>query len=64
MRIETSEKMKAKSAKLRVGDWVEVRSKDEILSTLDSDGRLDGMPFMPEMFAFCWQEVSGLQTGA
>lgn len=39
--------------KLRVGDWIEVRSKEEILSTLDSNGRLDGMPFMPEMFPFC-----------
>ena len=45
--------MKPKSSKLRAGDWVEVRSKDEILSTLDSNGCLDGMPFMPEMFAFC-----------
>jgi hypothetical protein len=45
--------MKAKSSKLRVGDWVEVRTKEEILSTLGMDGRLDGMPFMPEMFAFC-----------
>jgi hypothetical protein len=41
------------SSKLRVGDWVEIRSKEEILRTLGSDGRLDGMPFMPEMFAFC-----------
>jgi hypothetical protein len=39
--------------KLRVRDWVEVRSKDEILRTLDSNGQLEGMPFMPEMFAFC-----------
>jgi hypothetical protein len=39
--------------RLYVGDWVEVRSKEEILRTLDQDGRLDGMPFMPEMFAFC-----------
>lgn len=39
--------------KLKVGDWVEVRSKDEILKTLDSKAQLDGMPFMPEMFAFC-----------
>jgi len=38
---------------LSVGDWVEVRSKEEILRTLDSDGRLDRMPFMPEMLAFC-----------
>jgi hypothetical protein len=45
--------MKTQSSKLRVGDWVEVRSKDEILATLDSDGRLEGMPFMPEMSAFC-----------
>ena len=45
--------MKEKSSKLRVGDWVEVRSKDEILRTLDCEGRLDGMPFMPEMLAFC-----------
>jgi hypothetical protein len=39
--------------KLRVGDWVEVRSKEEILRTLDCNGRLDGMPFMPEMFRYC-----------
>src|SRR5712664_1248380 len=45
--------MKAKSSKLSVGDWVEVRSKGEILRTLDGNGQLDGMPFMPEMFEFC-----------
>ena len=44
-----------KSSKFRAGDWVEVRSKEEILRTLDTDGRLEGMPFMPEMFAFCGQ---------
>ena len=41
------------TGKLRIGDWVEVRSQEEILQTLDGDGRLEGMPFMPEMFAFC-----------
>jgi hypothetical protein len=41
--------------KLRVGEWVEVRSQEEILRTLDGSGRLDGMPFMPEMFKFCGQ---------
>jgi hypothetical protein len=41
------------SPKFRIGDWVEVRSKEEILRTLDDKGRLDGMPFMPEMLAFC-----------
>jgi hypothetical protein len=38
---------------LCAGDWVEVKSKEEILKTLDEQGQLDGMPFMPEMFAFC-----------
>src|SRR5215467_6870227 len=38
---------------LRVGDWVEVRSREEILATLDEKGCLDNLPFMPEMFAFC-----------
>lgn len=35
--------------KLRAGDWVEVRSKEEILATLDRDGGLEQLPFMPEM---------------
>src|ERR1700722_956970 len=39
--------------KPRVDDWVEVRSKEEILRTLDAEGQLDGMPFMPEMLEFC-----------
>lgn len=38
---------------LRAGDWVVVRSKDEILSTLDANGRLEELPFQHEMFAFC-----------
>ena len=36
---------------LRPGDVVEVRSAAEILATLDSEGALDGTPFMPEMVA-------------
>jgi hypothetical protein len=38
---------------LRVGEWVEVRSQEEILATLDEAGDLDGLPFMPEMVAHC-----------
>jgi hypothetical protein len=38
---------------LRRGDWVEVRSVEEILATLDAHGTLDGLLFMPEMLAFC-----------
>lgn len=40
---------------LCAGDWVEVRSKEEILATLDKNGRLDGMPFMPQMLEYCGQ---------
>lgn len=42
---------------LRAGDWVEIRSEAEILATLDEQGRLDGLPFMPEMLQFCGQKV-------
>ena len=38
---------------LRVGEVVEVRSKDEILATLDQRGELEALPFMPEMLQFC-----------
>jgi hypothetical protein len=38
---------------MRAGDIVEVRSQDEILATLDQDGALEGMPFMPEMLQYC-----------
>jgi hypothetical protein len=38
---------------LRVGEVVEVRSKDEILVTLDERGELESLPFMPEMLQFC-----------
>jgi hypothetical protein len=40
---------------LRHGDLVEVRPAAEILATLDARGVLDGLPFMPEMLAFCGQ---------
>ena len=34
---------------------MEVRSEEEILRTLDADGKVDGLPFMPEMLGFCGQ---------
>jgi hypothetical protein len=43
------------SLALRAGDLVEVRSKAEILSTLDKEGRLEDLPFMPQMFQYCGQ---------
>ena len=38
------------------GDLVEVSSAAEILSTLDANGTLGKLPFMPEMLAFCGRE--------
>jgi hypothetical protein len=38
---------------LKTEDWVEVRFAEEIAKTLDSEGTLDGLPFMPEMVKFC-----------
>ena len=42
---------------LRVGDRVRVKSREEILATLDPDGTVDGLPFMPEMLAFAGQTI-------
>jgi hypothetical protein len=41
------------SAGFRAGDWVRVRSAEEILATLDERGNLDALPFMPEMLQYC-----------
>jgi len=38
---------------LVAGELVEVASPEEILSTLDQNGKLDSMPFMPEMLQYC-----------
>lgn len=39
--------------RLRAGDWVQVRSSEEILATLDEKGCLENLPFMPQMFKYC-----------
>jgi hypothetical protein len=43
----------SEGATLRAGEWVEVRSKAEILHTLDSLGEHEKLPFMPEMLQYC-----------
>ena len=43
----------SKLLQLRAGELVEVRGKEEILKTLDAEAQLEGLPFMPEMFAYC-----------
>src|SRR5438067_9311852 len=45
--------MKKTIQKLRPGDFVEVKAPEEILQTLDAEGTLDQVPFMPEMVEFC-----------
>jgi hypothetical protein len=47
----------SKNLNLNAGDWVEVRSREEILATLDENGCLENLPFMPEMFAFCGRRL-------
>lgn len=41
---------------LRCGEFVKVKSEDEILATLDEFGDCDGLPFMPEMRRYCGQQ--------
>jgi len=47
--------------RLRVGEIVEVRSRDEILATLDEHGAIDGLPLMPEMLDYCGQRFTVLK---
>lgn len=41
------------AALIRAGDVVEVRSREEILASLDENGCIDSLPFMPEMLEAC-----------
>jgi len=40
-------------ARLFPGDLVDVKAPEDILQTLDAEGTLDSLPFMPEMVEFC-----------
>ena len=55
---QTVRESEAQTNRLRYlpGDVVEVRSAAEILATLDRNGTLDRLPFMPEMLAFCGRQ--------
>jgi hypothetical protein len=48
--------MSWKLSRYRTGDLVEVRSKDEVLATLDANGCLDNVPFMLEMLQYCGRQ--------
>ena len=52
-----SSSVHAKPLDLKAGEWVEVRSQEEILATLDEKGWLEGLPFMPEMLQYCGQKL-------
>jgi hypothetical protein len=41
---------------LQPGEWVEVRSIDEISQTLDENRKCKGLLFMPEMEKFCGEK--------
>jgi hypothetical protein len=43
---------------LRAGELVEVLSEQEILATLDENGELESLPFMPEMLQYCGQHLT------
>jgi hypothetical protein len=45
--------MSWKNSKLRSGDLVEVRTPEEVLGTIDTEGTLDRLPFMREMVEYC-----------
>lgn len=48
--------------KLRPGEVVEVRNRAEIVATLDSNGTLEGLPFMPEMLRYCEKKFKVLKS--
>lgn len=43
------------------GDWVEVISASEIAQSLDADGAVEGLPFMPEMLPFASRRFKVVQ---
>ena len=43
--------------RLRPGDRVVVKSRNEILATLDQSAEVDSLPFMAEMLEFCGREL-------
>jgi len=49
----TDRRFRTNGRALRAGNWVEVRSREEILATLDERGDVEQLPFMPEMLQYC-----------
>ena len=55
------EKEKPPMIDLQAGDMVRVRSKEEILRTLDSEYKLEGCYFMYEMWDYCGSQQKVLK---
>ncbi len=51
--LSASQRKPQDATRPQIGEIVEVRPIEEILATLDSEGALEGVPFIPEMLAFC-----------
>jgi hypothetical protein len=49
------------SLNLRAGELVAVKTEAEILATLDRDGKLQSLPFMPEMLQYCGKQFRVLK---
>ncbi|NUO57115.1 MAG: hypothetical protein HOV71_25885 [Hamadaea sp.] len=55
--MQASSAVSGKPVQYRVGQWVEVLSADEIMATLDDNGDVDALPFMPEMLQYCGRRL-------
>lgn len=49
--------MSWKVSRFRTGDLVQIKTREQILATLDDKGCIDGMPFMPEMLQYCGKVI-------
>jgi len=52
-RAKRSQSANGEVLNLKPGEWVEVKSEEEILATLDRAGRYKGLSWMPGMEKFC-----------
>jgi hypothetical protein len=48
---------RSRQLELRPGELVRVRALNDILATLDDQGMLEGIPFMPEMVRLCGRQA-------
>ncbi|NUR70147.1 MAG: hypothetical protein HOU81_04965 [Hamadaea sp.] len=55
--MQASSASTEKTTEYRVGQWVEVRTAEEIMATLDDKGDVDALPFMPEMLQYCGRRL-------